>query len=164
MENNATATLGAGGVLILEKKILLVQINYGRAKGKWILPGGFLEKGEHPSQCVIREVKEETGLNVSSNGLLGVRFRKEEKEGLANVYWVFEIDLIGDHPAQPDLRWPREEIQEAKFWTLKDALGHPNVRPMTKKFIELAQNQARSLKRVQIPVENPFPDELFGKI
>ncbi|MDP9793708.1 ADP-ribose pyrophosphatase YjhB (NUDIX family) [Catenuloplanes nepalensis] len=40
--------------------------------GNWALPGGTMDIGETLDQCVIREVKEETGLNIEITGLLGI--------------------------------------------------------------------------------------------
>lgn len=40
--------------------------------GNWALPGGTMDIGETLDQCVVREVKEETGLDIEVTGLLGV--------------------------------------------------------------------------------------------
>lgn len=40
--------------------------------GNWALPGGIMDIGETLEQCVIREVKEETGLDIEITGLLGI--------------------------------------------------------------------------------------------
>jgi ADP-ribose pyrophosphatase YjhB (NUDIX family) len=40
--------------------------------GNWALPGGTMDIGETLDQCVVREVKEETGLNIEITGLLGI--------------------------------------------------------------------------------------------
>ena len=40
--------------------------------GNWSLPGGVMDIGETLQQCVIREVKEETGLDIAVTGLLGI--------------------------------------------------------------------------------------------
>ncbi|WP_433524729.1 NUDIX domain-containing protein [Nocardia pseudovaccinii] len=40
--------------------------------GNWSLPGGIMEIGETLEQCVIRETKEETGLDIEITGLLGI--------------------------------------------------------------------------------------------
>jgi 8-oxo-dGTP pyrophosphatase MutT (NUDIX family) len=43
-----------------------------RDTGQWALPMGKMELGEAPSQCAIRETREETGVLVRVTGLLGV--------------------------------------------------------------------------------------------
>jgi ADP-ribose pyrophosphatase YjhB (NUDIX family) len=40
--------------------------------GNWALPGGVMDIGETLEQCVVREVKEETGLDIAIIGLLGI--------------------------------------------------------------------------------------------
>lgn len=59
------------GVLIEDSKLLLTEQHVTQARN-WSLPGGGLEYGETIEQCIIREVKEETGLDVSVKGLLYV--------------------------------------------------------------------------------------------
>ena len=56
--------VGVGAVLICDGKILLEKRKYEPGKGKWSIPGGLVELGENVEQSVIREVKEETGLEV----------------------------------------------------------------------------------------------------
>ncbi|MEU4555322.1 NUDIX domain-containing protein [Micromonospora violae] len=40
--------------------------------GNWSLPGGAMDIGETLQQCAVREVKEETGLDIEITGLLGI--------------------------------------------------------------------------------------------
>jgi 8-oxo-dGTP diphosphatase len=56
--------VGVGVVVICDGKILLEKRKYEPGKGKWSIPGGLVELGENVEQTVIREVKEETGLEV----------------------------------------------------------------------------------------------------
>ena len=51
-------------------KILLVKRAYPPFKGKWALPGGYIEYGETAEKAAIREAKEETGLDVGLQGII----------------------------------------------------------------------------------------------
>ena len=42
----------------------MIQRGYGKEKGKWSLPGGFVDPGEGSKHAAYRETKEETGLVV----------------------------------------------------------------------------------------------------
>lgn len=57
-------------------------------RDQWELPGGRLEAGESPEACLAREVREETGLEVSVDGLLDARFFQPapEKQIFVVVY------------------------------------------------------------------------------
>lgn len=71
-------TIGVFGIIFNEhEKVLLChRLDYDL----WNLPGGGLEPGEAPWQGVIREVKEEVGLDVDAERLAGVYSKPEENE------------------------------------------------------------------------------------
>jgi ADP-ribose pyrophosphatase YjhB (NUDIX family) len=54
----------AGAVIVKDDQILLVKRAHPPRIGWWCFPAGFMEWGEHPRETTIREVKEETGLDV----------------------------------------------------------------------------------------------------
>ena len=56
--------IGVGAVIIKDGKILLEKRKNEPGKGKWSIPGGLVELGESIEETVIREVREETGLEV----------------------------------------------------------------------------------------------------
>lgn len=58
--------VGVGALIICDGKLLLEKRKNEPGKGKWSIPGGLVELGESVQQTVIREVKEETGLDVES--------------------------------------------------------------------------------------------------
>lgn len=67
----------ATGVLVENDTILLVKQAL-RERSHWNLPGGALEVGESLGQCLVREMWEETGLNVEVGELLYVCDRFKE--------------------------------------------------------------------------------------
>ena len=52
--------------------LLMVQRSYGEEKGRWALPGGYVEQGEVVEEAAAREALEETGLKVDITGLVGL--------------------------------------------------------------------------------------------
>ncbi|MDG6242787.1 MAG: NUDIX hydrolase [Methanolobus sp.] len=67
-----TPKLTVDAVIILNRKIVLIQRKNPPFQGKFALPGGFVELGETVEEAVSREVLEETGLIIEIVKLLGV--------------------------------------------------------------------------------------------
>ena len=64
--------LTVDGIILNDKKIVLIKRKNPPFKGKWSLPGGFVEYGEKTEDAVVREVFEETGLKTKIKDLVGV--------------------------------------------------------------------------------------------
>ena len=62
----------AGVILARDHKLLLVRRKFEPRAGAWCLPAGFLEYGESPARCAVRELREETGIRARLTGLFGV--------------------------------------------------------------------------------------------
>ncbi|MGY6499621.1 MAG: NUDIX hydrolase [Acidimicrobiales bacterium] len=63
--------LCVGAVAVVDDAVLLVRRGRGPAAGEWSVPGGRVEPGETVAEAVVREVGEETGLDVICGDLLG---------------------------------------------------------------------------------------------
>lgn len=55
-----------------DREIVLIRRGIEPFKGHWALPGGHVEYDESVEACAVRETKEETGLDVTLDGLIGV--------------------------------------------------------------------------------------------
>ncbi|HSD51792.1 MAG TPA: NUDIX hydrolase [Candidatus Methylomirabilis sp.] len=64
--------VATGAIFSLDGGILLVQRGIEPSYGKWVFPGGYVDRGESLEVAAIREVKEESGLDVRLTRLLGV--------------------------------------------------------------------------------------------
>lgn len=86
--------------------ILLIRHSYGSAK--WMLPGGGIARREGPLAAALRELREETGLELDDARILAVV--EEHLNGAAN-----RVHLVCGQ-AWGDLRIDRREVIEARFF------------------------------------------------
>lgn len=112
--------VGVGAVVISEGKILLEKRKNEPGKGKWSIPGGLVDLGESPEQAVIREVMEETCLEVDAPRLVDVVSDVSLDENGKVKYHFVIIDYLvavkrGEVKAASDadaLRWvPFSEVE-----------------------------------------------------
>ncbi len=67
--NAGPAVLVTAGIILDADKVLITLRREGdRLAGKWEFPGGKIEQQEKPSECLIRELKEELGIKVKVTG------------------------------------------------------------------------------------------------
>lgn len=65
--------LACYGVVVHERRLLLTRLSpLTPSPGRWTLPGGGVDHGEHPLRAVVREVHEETGMHVEVDRLAEV--------------------------------------------------------------------------------------------
>jgi ADP-ribose pyrophosphatase YjhB (NUDIX family) len=76
-----------GLVLSPDKKILFVKES---SDGKWSLPGGWADVGHSPKETIIKEVKEETGLDIVAQKLLAV-FDKRKHDHPPQPFYVYKM-------------------------------------------------------------------------
>lgn len=69
MKQKPFVKAGVGGVVLRHGEILLVLRKYG---GGWCIPCGNIEVGEDVRAAVVREIKEETGLDTEVEGIVDV--------------------------------------------------------------------------------------------
>ncbi|HZU72541.1 MAG TPA: NUDIX domain-containing protein [Acidimicrobiales bacterium] len=71
MAETAPPRLAVGAVVVEDDRLLMVRRGRGAAAGEWSVPGGRLEWGETMAEALVREVHEETGVEVVCEELLG---------------------------------------------------------------------------------------------
>ncbi len=64
--------VGVGALIIKNGKLLLIRRGAKPGQGRWSIPGGLVELGERVRDAVVREVKEECGLDIEVEGLMDV--------------------------------------------------------------------------------------------
>ncbi len=88
------------GALVVDGqgRLLLARRAIEPFKGKWDIPGGYLEDGEHPEAGAIREVLEETGLRVRITGFGGIYMDTYGAAGVSTLNVFYDAEVDGDIP------------------------------------------------------------------
>lgn len=131
----ATHYIGAGGVVVSDDRMLLVVVE--RYRSSWgrhyKLPGGALRPGEHISDGVVREVREETGIETRFRGVVCFRHWHGYRFGKSDIYFVCRLD-----PVSREIRRDPGEIEECLWMPVDEYLQHPNVHVFNRTIVEAA--------------------------
>lgn len=106
----------SGLVISKEGHWLVVKKRYGGLKGQWSLPAGFVDEGETADEAVIREVMEETGIQCTIKGLIGLRTGVIKGEISDNLL-LFQLE-----PLNESIIHQENELYEAKFMSPEELL------------------------------------------
>jgi len=98
-------------ILQQASQILLVKRKFEPRAGDWSLPAGFIEWGEGPEETARRELKEETGLDITVRDIYGV-YRGQERSDHEVMLVVYRGE-IADGKLQPG-----DDALEARWFEL----------------------------------------------
>ncbi|HUQ38636.1 MAG TPA: NUDIX domain-containing protein [Acidimicrobiales bacterium] len=110
-----------GAIAVDGDRLLMIRRGHGPAAGEWSVPGGRVEAGETLAEAVVREVAEETGLEVVCDALVGWVERIGEEAH--HVILDFAVTVLED--AEPvagddaaEAAWvPLHEVTELRLVT-----------------------------------------------
>lgn len=138
--------IGVGAVVVHRDRVLLVRRGTEPLRGHWSLPGGLVEVGESLNDGLIREVREETGLVVSTVELIDLVDRIHREQDRVRYHYVIADYLCvvvgGDLHAASDadeVRW----VERAE-WNSHSAL---RLDPVTVRVIEAGWQRACAIER-----------------
>jgi ADP-ribose pyrophosphatase YjhB (NUDIX family) len=138
--------VGVGAVIVQEGRVLLVQRGREPMMGRWTIPGGLIEIGESLLEAVVRETREETGLDVEPVQLIELLDRIHREEGRVRYHYViadYLCRVVGGTLAAADdaaaVRW----VERAE-WNSHSALA---IDPSTVRVVEAAWQRARQLEK-----------------
>lgn len=118
--------LGVNVAVIQDWKLLLIQREDFEV---WNLPGGEVDPGETPVQAAVREVKEETGLDVQLTRFVGL-YTLPDWRAVNNNVALFVAEMIdGELQTQPNETidvgfFDVNDLPEPMLWWQKDRIAH----------------------------------------
>ena len=140
-------SVGVGGVVVDDGRVLLIKRGKPPLYGRWVVPGGTVELGESLEQALVREVREETGLEVRPLAFLTAFERIVRDDGAVRHHFVI-LDYLcervsGDVAAASD-------VLDARF-VAPEELERYELPP---KALEVVLD---GLRRAGVPVPSPLP-------
>jgi len=120
----------AGTVFTLDGGIVLLKRGVEPALGKWVFPGGYVDRGESVRDAAVRETKEECQLEVKLGPLLNVYSYPRSP----NVIVVYTAEVVGGELAAAD------ESLEARIFSRQeipwDELGFDSTRDALRDYVK----------------------------
>ncbi len=102
------------GILVNDKGEVLMTKRTIEPVGTWCIPGGHIDWGETPQAAVVREFKEETGLDVEIVGIFNVYGERNRDPRKHTISTVFKVKKVGGELKLND------EVDEFKWFAEKD--------------------------------------------
>ena len=136
--------IGVGGIVFREDQVLLIQRGKEPNLGRWSIPGGAVQTGETLKEAVIRELKEETHLEVEVLALTKVLDRIfRDPEGRVAYHYVLADFLC--HSKEGELK-PDSDAMDARFVPLQELSAY-SLPPHTLEVIRRADRLRRNPER-----------------
>lgn len=131
--------IGAGAMAAVQREDGRLLVGRRTDTGEWALPGGFTHLGENAAHTAVREVQEETGLQIHPERLLGISSQVQP--------WVYPngdptqavVSLFLARPTGGELRPDGVESSQAKWITPEELLAlecHPNLEKLNRAVVE----------------------------
>ena len=157
---HASHYIGAGGVVLdARDRLLVVSELYHRANNqppRYKLPGGALHEGEHLAEAVVREVREETGVETRFDALVCFRHWHGYRYGKSDIYFVCRL-----HPLSAEISIQEEEIAECIWMPVDDYLQAEQVSAFNKEIVRTARNSPGVVPREMEGYADPSRYEFF---
>lgn len=121
--------VGVGIIVRRNNEILLLRRKNVHGDGTWSTPGGHLDPGETPEECAVREVREETGVDVGDVRFLAITNDVFENEGRHYVtVWMEATYLSGtetvaaEHEMSEVAWYPAASLPHTLFLPLQNLI------------------------------------------
>jgi len=125
------ATVGA---LVVNDKREVLLVHSNKWGDKYTVPGGHIELGERAEDAIVREVKEETGLDCTTLDLLVVQQAIYPKDYHKHEHYIFMDYVCKAKAANPEVKLDGRELQSF-IWIRPDEALKLNLEAYTRTFV-----------------------------
>ena len=136
----ATHYIGAGGVVLDDSRQLLVIQERHHRRRHLKLPGGALHPREHIADAVVREVKEETGIDTEFLHVVCMRHWHGYRHGKSDIYFVTRL-----RPLSSEITIDPVEIADCQWMNVDSYLTSPDTHEFNRRIVQAALDLDASL-------------------
>ena len=104
----------ASALVVRDGALLLARRAREPLAGRWDVPGGFIDPGEHPAETVRRELREETGLDVEVGEPVGIFTDVYGEGGVSTLNLFYRARVLGGRER------PADDVSELRWFPLDD--------------------------------------------
>ena len=145
--------LGVAGLVMNNSgEWLVVMKRYGGLHGRWSLPAGFVNKDETVDEAVLREVKEETGVECTVQKLIGFRSGVIQQ----NISDNMAIFLLKPNKKDPILQAQLSELYEVRWMDPTQLLTDKDTSVMLQELVKRKIHEGFDM------LDGINPGEVFG--
>jgi len=140
---------GVYGIYVEDNRLLVIHKNGGPYKYRFDLPGGSLEEGESLSEAMVREFKEETGIEIEIVEQIGITdFLLPWKwKGYTDVHHIavfYKVRKIGGEISVPEEFEGQDSL--GAEWVNRQDISEDNASPLVLKAMEWLETNDLGLK------------------
>ena len=148
-------TLGVGAMAIKENEILVIKNKFSRG---YMLPGGHIDNNESISSALVREVFEETGVQVEFESVINISHFTQGQFGESNMYIISTVKVIDDTITIYDT----QEILDAKWIDVDMYLNDEYTNDYNKNIVTAyINNKTQKLSKDEIKLNIQSQYEVF---
>lgn len=130
----ATHHIGAGAVVFNDDgELLVISERTGPVAGGFKVPGGYIEPGEHIASGIVREVREETGIETAFESLVLFRHMHQSLYTKSNIYFVCRLRAIS-----AEITIDPVEIAECQWMQVADFMAHERTQAFHRGLVNAA--------------------------
>jgi 8-oxo-dGTP diphosphatase len=115
MDHDDLRHLAADAVVLTSDGVVLLERNHPPYEGRWVLPGGMVERDETAREAAVRETREEVGLVVDVTGFVGL-YDDPDRDSRGTVSAAYRC-RPADDAASPEAR---EEARRVATFPVDD--------------------------------------------